>query len=74
MGTSWQIESGHLVHRGTSLGRSAEFNLQFCNEYQTMQSAQLPAIPDFASHSPFGNPSSWFLPNPSLLAPEDLVP
>jgi hypothetical protein len=72
MSTSWQFESAHLVHRWAVVGHSVEYNQQLCNEYPTMQSGHLPVTPDFASHSPFGKPCSWFLPHPSLLALEDL--
>lgn len=63
MNTSWDEGQGRLIHRWQAVGYSAEFNLQFIVENPNMQSGYLPATPDFASHSPFGDPVSWFQPN-----------
>jgi len=63
MGTSWQSQSGQLTYRWTAIGYDAEFNLQLTRKNPVMQSGYLPELPDFASHSPFGNPASWFAPH-----------
>lgn len=62
MKTSWQTETGHLIFRFSEIGQSSQYNLNLIQEYSTMQSAYLPSVPDFASHSPFGG-AFWFLPH-----------
>ena len=57
--SSWVIETGRLVCRWFEVGPRFPYNPRWMQETSDPQGSYLPAVPDFASHSPFGGPS-WF--------------
>jgi len=63
MKTSWEMESGRLTHRWTEIDENVEFTLLLAREDSEMLSSHLPTLPNFASHSPFGNPLFWVAPH-----------
>ena len=58
MKSSWQIESGHLACRW-SVGQQLQYSAPWMQEASEVQGSYLPPLPDFVSHSPFGE-ASWF--------------
>jgi hypothetical protein len=56
MRSSWQTETGHLACRWSEAGQRVEYHPGWMPETSDVQSGYLPPIPDFASHSPFGEP------------------
>lgn len=66
MKSSWQMETGRLVCRWSGIGQHVQYRPTWMKELSEIQSGYLPPIPDFASHSPFGEPSGfWILPQPA---------
>lgn len=57
MTSAWQTETGHLACRWSETGQRAQYNPRWIQE--TSESAYVPPVPDFASHSPFAG-ASWF--------------
>ena len=59
MRTSWQIETGHPECRWSEVGQRVQYDPTWMRETSEVQSRCLLAVPDFASHSPFGG-ATWF--------------
>jgi hypothetical protein len=57
---SWQTETGHLACRWSEVGQRVLYNPAWMQGTSDIQSGYLPAVPDFAGHSPFGGATSWF--------------
>jgi hypothetical protein len=57
MRSEWRTETGHLACRWTEMGQLVQYNPRWMQE--ASESGYVPAVVDFASHSPFGG-ASWF--------------
>lgn len=63
MTSSWQMKDGHIVCRWFGLRERAKYEPLWIQASSDTQGSYLPPMPDFANHSPFGGPNSfWFLP------------
>jgi hypothetical protein len=67
MTSAWQTETGRLTWRWDT--QRIQNNPPWMQETSEMQSGYLPALPDFASHSPFGG-ATWFHPHTADRDPE----
>jgi len=63
MTSSWQIKDGQIACRWSDLTEGVKSNLSWMQASPDIQGSHLPPLPDFANHSPFGGPYSfWFMP------------
>ena len=64
MTSSWQMKEGHIACRWSSaIQREKKYDPSWMQTNPDIRGSYLPALPDFANHSPFGGPYSfWFLP------------
>ena len=56
---TWQTDTGHLACRWLDLGKRVRYTARWMQENPDVRGSYLPAVPNFANHSPFGGPS-WF--------------
>jgi len=57
---SWQMQTGHLACSWSEVGQRVRYNPRWMREAVNIPSGYLPPVPDFPSHSPFGDATSWF--------------
>jgi hypothetical protein len=63
MTSSWQVKDGHIACRWSGLTERVKYESSCMQPDADIQGSYLPPMPDFAGHSPFGGPYSfWFLP------------
>jgi hypothetical protein len=63
MTSSWQMKGGHIACRWLDLTERVKYDSPWMQASSDIQGSYLPPLPDFANHSPFGGPYSfWFLP------------
>jgi hypothetical protein len=59
----WQMKDGRLVRCWAGQVERSEYESPIEQSTSDIQGGYLPPLPDFASHSPFGRPSGfWLLP------------
>jgi len=64
MTSSWQAETGHLVLHWAEVGQRDRCRPLWMLESSHAQGGDIPPLPDFSSHSPFGG-VAWFQPDPA---------
>ena len=63
MTSSWQMKDGHVVCRWFGLMERVKCESPWMQTSSDIHGSYMPPMPDFANHSPFGGPYSfWFLP------------
>lgn len=63
MNSTWQVKDGRIACRWFGLTERVKYESPSMQTGSDNQSSYLPPMPDFANHSPFGGPYSfWFLP------------
>jgi len=64
MNSSWQKKDGHIACRWSgAMEREKKYDSSWMQTSPASRGSYLPELPDFANHSPFGGPYSfWFLP------------
>jgi len=61
--SSWQMKDGHITCRWFGLMEREKYQSPWMQTRSNIQGSYLSPMPDFANHSPFGGPYSfWFLP------------
>ena len=70
MSASWRIETGRLACQWFEIDERARYSPRWMQENSEISTGSyLSAIPDFASHSPFGG-AAWFQPHTADLDSE----
>jgi hypothetical protein len=67
MNTSWKTQSGSLACNWAEAG-DGPYSTAWMEDTPDAQGSHLEAVPDFASHSPFGGPT-WFEPQAAYRTP-----
>jgi len=63
MTSSWQMKDAHIERRWFGPMEFAKYEAPWMQTSAEAQGSYLAPMPDFANHSPFGGPYSfWFLP------------
>jgi hypothetical protein len=63
MTSSWEMKEGHVVCHWFGPIERDKYESPWMQASSNVQGAYLSPMPDFANHSPFGGPYSfWFLP------------